>query len=87
MHIIGPQDASERSGIVSFYVDGVDAHKIALMLDTSANVMVRSGQHCVHSWFHARGITASVRASLYFYNTMEEAEIFVDALKKTIAIL
>jgi cysteine desulfurase/selenocysteine lyase len=87
LHIIGPEDPEQRSGIISFYVDGLDVHKIALMLDASANVMVRSGQHCVHSWFHAHGITASVRASLYFYNTMEEAEKFTDALKKTIAIL
>jgi cysteine desulfurase/selenocysteine lyase len=87
LHIIGPEDPAQRGGIVSFYVDGLDAHKIAMMLDASDNIMVRSGQHCVHSWFNAHGITASVRASFYLYNTMEEAEIFVVALKKTISIL
>jgi cysteine desulfurase / selenocysteine lyase len=88
VHLIGPEDPASRGGIVSFYVDGADAHKIALMLDESANIMVRAGQHCVHSWFNAHNnITASVRASLYFYNTAEEAGIFIDALKKIIKIL
>ena len=41
--------------------------------------MVRSGQHCVHSWFNSRGIeNGSLRASAYFYNTEEEAKLFAD---------
>lgn len=87
LKIIGNQDSSKRGGIVSFYVEGVDPHQIALMLDQGANVMVRSGQHCVHSWFASRKIIGSVRASIYFYNTLEEAEIFVDNLKKVLQVL
>jgi cysteine desulfurase/selenocysteine lyase len=52
------------------------------MLDQMAGIAVRSGQHCVHSWFNARGIPGSVRASLYFYNTQEETRQLVDALIK-----
>ena len=59
-------------------------HDVALMLDEVANVMVRSGQHCVHSWFNAHGIEGSVRASLYLYNTKEETKIFIEELKKII---
>lgn len=87
LHIIGPEDPSKRGGIVSFYIDGVDHHQVALMLDESANIMVRSGQHCVHSWFASRRIAGSVRASLYFYNTLEEAEIFIKSLKKVLQVL
>ncbi len=87
LHIIGPEDPSKRGGIVSFYIEGVDSHQVALMLDESANIMVRSGQHCVHSWFASKKIAGSVRASLYFYNTQEEAEIFVNQLKKVIRVL
>jgi cysteine desulfurase/selenocysteine lyase len=47
-----------------------------------ASIMVRSGQHCVHSWFNAHQIKGSVRASLYFYNTLEEAALFTSSLKK-----
>jgi len=85
--IIGPLDSRLRSGIVSFYVEGIDSHQIAILLDETANIMIRSGQHCVHSWFNAKNIKTSARASLYFYNTMAEAEIFVTSLNKIIKIL
>lgn len=87
LHLIGPEDPSQRSGIVSFYLDDIDHHQVALILDESANIMVRSGQHCVHSWFDNQKIAGSVRASFYFYNTIEEAEIFVSQLKKVLQIL
>ncbi len=82
LKLIGPRDPALRGGIFSFYLEGVDSHRIALMLDQMASVEVRSGQHCVHSWFNAKNIKGSVRASLYFYNTQEEAELFVSSLKK-----
>ncbi|MFH1254934.1 MAG: cysteine desulfurase [bacterium] len=85
--IIGPNDPALRSGIISFYIDGMDMHQTALMLDEMSNVMIRSGQHCVHSWFNDKKIKNSARVSLYFYNTMEEAKIFVETLNKIIKIL
>ena len=85
--IIGPADPTLRSGIISFYLKGKDHHQIALMLDETAGICVRSSQHCVHSWFNSRNIPGSVRASLYFYNTMEEVESFVNNLKKVISVL
>lgn len=85
--IIGPLDPALRSGIISFYIDGIDSHQIALMLDEMSNLMIRSGQHCVHSWFNDKKIKNSARASLYFYNTMAEAEIFVSSLKKIMKII
>jgi cysteine desulfurase / selenocysteine lyase len=87
IHIIGPADPKLRGGIVSFYFDGIDSHRVALMLDQMAGVMVRSGQHCVHSWFHSRQIKGSVRASVYFYNSLEDAEIFTSSLKKIRKVL
>jgi len=78
--IIGPEDHASRGGIVSFNVDGVDAHDIAMIMDETADVMIRSGMHCVHSWFNGHGIKGSARASFYAYNTMEEARIFVETL-------
>ncbi len=82
LKLIGPADPKLRGGIVTFYLEGIDSHRIALMLDQMANIQVRSGQHCVHSWFNAHHIQGSVRASLYFYNTLEEAALFVNSLKK-----
>ncbi len=89
LKILGPEEPSLRSGIVSFTVEmlkGGDAHDIALVLDETENIEVRSGAFCVHSWFNYRKCEAAVRASLYLYNTEEEAKKFVDALGKTIGL-
>jgi cysteine desulfurase / selenocysteine lyase len=85
--LIGPADPKLRNGIITFYIEGIDSHRIALMLDQMAGVMVRSGQHCVHSWFNAHQIKGSVRASIYLYNTMEDAALFVSSLKKIRKVL
>ena len=82
LKIIGPLDPSLRAGIISFYIKGIDSHQVALILDEAANVMIRSGRHCVHSWFNARRIRGSARVSMYFYNTLEEAQVFVENLEK-----
>lgn len=87
LKLIGPADARLRGGIFTFYIEGIDSHRVALMLDQMANVLVRSGQHCVHSWFNAKGIYGSVRASAYFYNTLEEADVLIASLKKIRKVL
>ena len=85
INIIGPADASKRGGICSVLLDGFDAHDIALILDEAAGVMVRSGMHCVHSWFNDKGIdTGSLRASAYLYNTEEEVKLFAETLVEAV---
>lgn len=89
LKIIGPLDSSLRGGIISFTVEmlkGGDAHDIALVLDETENIEVRSGAFCVHSWFNYRKCEAAVRASLYLYNTEEEVKKFIDVLGKTISL-
>jgi len=85
--IIGPVEPQLRSGIINFYIEGTDMHKFAIMLDEMANVEIRSGQHCVHSWFADKKIYNSARVSLYIYNTMAETEVFITNLNKIIKIL
>ena len=47
--------------------------------------MVRSGMHCVHSWFNDKGIdTGSLRASAYLYNTEEEVKLFAETLVEAV---
>ncbi len=87
LKLIGPEDPNLRGGIISFTVElpkGGDAHDIALILDETENIEVRSGAFCVHSWFNYRKCEAAVRVSLYLYNTEEEAMKFIDTLGKTI---
>ncbi len=89
LKIIGPQEPGMRGGIISFTVEmlkGGDAHDIALVLDETENIEVRSGAFCVHSWFNYRKCEAAVRASLYLYNTEDEARKFIDVLGKTIGL-
>ena len=84
--ILGPAEAASRGGILSFMVEGIDMHQIALTLDSSANVAVRSGQHCVHSWFADRGWPGSVRWSFYLYNTTDEIDVAVASLSDIIKV-
>ncbi len=78
--------AEHRSGILSFYLSGIDIHQTAITLDASAKVLVRSGQHCVHSWFNDRNIFGSVRFSFYFYNTKAEIDTAISALKDIVSV-
>jgi cysteine desulfurase/selenocysteine lyase len=87
LKIIGPEDPGKRGGIISFtlkFPKGGDVHDIAIVLDETENIAIRSGAFCVHSWFNYRKCGAAVRASLYLYNTEDEARKFIDALRKTL---
>ena len=87
VHILGPAKAEARGGIVSFTVDDMDPHDIAMILDEVANIMIRSGMHCVHSWFKSKGINGSARASVYLYNNEEDVKIFGDTLEEVVGKL
>lgn len=87
IHFIGPANPALRGGITSFYIDGIDSHRIALMLDQMQQIILRSGQHCVHSWFNARQLKGSVRISSYLYNTLEEAQLVVEQIHKIRKVL
>ena len=81
VRLILPEDPNLRGGIFSFNIDGLSAHDIAMILDNSRNIMMRSGMHCCHSYFHSRGIDGCARASVYVYNTSSEADVFIEAVK------
>lgn len=68
------------SGIVSFNVEGIFPQDVAVYLN-KYNVCVRAGNHCAKILKHSTGVNNTVRASLYFYNTKEEIDEFVELLK------
>jgi cysteine desulfurase / selenocysteine lyase len=80
VEMLGPESAKERGGIFSFNINKMDAHHVAMILDEQG-IMIRSGMHCVHSWFNARNINGSARASLYMYNNEEEIKKLIEKLK------
>ena len=78
--------APDKAAVVSFLIEGANAHDLATLLDLEG-VAVRSGQHCAHPLLQYYGITGTLRASLAFYNTHEEIEAFVAALRKVRSLL
>jgi cysteine desulfurase/selenocysteine lyase len=79
---VGPEDPDERCAVMSFNIEGLGAHDVAMMLDSIDGIMVRSGMHCAHPFFEARRIEGSVRASVYLYNNREDIDRFAKALNK-----
>ena len=82
LHLVGPEQPGKRCGVLSFNIDGLVSHDIAMMLDSMANVMIRSGMHCAHPFYVSRTIDGSARASTYLYNNEEEIDIFTDTVRK-----
>ena len=78
--VLGPQDPNLRGGMFSFNIEGLTAHDVAMILDNSKNIMMRSGMHCCHAYFHQRRLDGCARASVYLYNTSEEADTFIAAV-------
>ena len=75
-------EAPGKGAILSFTVDGAHAHDVAQILDRYG-VAVRAGTHCAEPLMKRFGVTSSARASFALYNTLGEADAFVDALTKT----
>jgi cysteine desulfurase/selenocysteine lyase len=73
--------ASGKGAIFAFNVAGAHAHDIAQILDRYG-VAVRAGTHCAEPLMRRFGVTSSARASFALYNTLGEADSFVDALTK-----
>ncbi len=85
VHVLGADDPRERSSIFAFTVDGVDPNDVAVFLDEGHGVMVRSGMHCVHSFYARRGLAGNARASFYFYNDDADADALVAGVRELVA--
>jgi cysteine desulfurase/selenocysteine lyase len=84
--LYGPQpqaDGSGRAALATFTVEGVHAQDLSTLLDQSG-IAIRSGHHCTQPLHRILGVSSTARASLYFYNTREEIDVFIAALKDTI---
>jgi cysteine desulfurase/selenocysteine lyase len=77
LKVIG--DAPGKGAVFSFNVEGAHAHDIAQILDRYG-IAVRAGTHCAEPLMRRFGTTASARASFALYNTLDEADAFVEAL-------
>ena len=84
VRIIG--EAKEKSGVLSFVVDGVHPYDIGMMLD-KLGIAIRTGHHCAEPLVDWYGIPGTARASFAFYNTTAEIDYFISSLKRVLIIL
>ncbi|WP_280466375.1 aminotransferase class V-fold PLP-dependent enzyme, partial [Nocardia brasiliensis] len=81
VRIIGPTDTVARGGAVSFVVDGIHPHDVGQILDDEG-VAVRVGHHCAWPLLRRLGVPATARASFAAYNTLDEVDALVAAVRK-----
>lgn len=75
-----------KAAVISFNVKGQHPFDVGTLLD-KYGIAVRTGHHCTQPLMNVLGIQGTVRASFAIYNTKEEIDIFIEALKKTIQLL
>ena len=85
VRVVGPVDDHDRSGAVSFVVEGVHAHDVGQILD-DAGIAVRVGHHCAWPLHRRFRVTATTRASFAAYNTLDEVAALLAALDRVPAI-
>ena len=84
MRIFGT--AAEKSSVISFLVGNIHPYDVGMLLD-KLGIAVRTGHHCAQPLIDSFGIPGTVRASFAFYNTKEEIDIFIEALKRVVGML
>jgi cysteine desulfurase / selenocysteine lyase len=87
IRVYGPKPAADGSGraaLAAFTAGEIHANDLAALLD-EAGVAIRTGHHCTQPLHHVLGVSSTARASLYFYNTRAEVDVFIMALKEAIA--
>lgn len=86
VQVYGPQpqgNGEGRAALASFTAGDVHPHDLSTMLD-QAGVAIRAGHHCTQPLHRALGVQSTARASLYFYNTREEIDLFIAALQEAV---
>ncbi|QRP98855.1 cysteine desulfurase [Corynebacterium sp. FDAARGOS 1242] len=80
VRIIGPDNTEDRGGAVSFVVEGIHPHDLGQVLD-SHGVSIRTGHHCAWPLHRACKANSTARASFYLYNTEDEVDALVEAVR------
>ncbi|KJR27857.1 cysteine sulfinate desulfinase [Vibrio navarrensis] len=75
-----------NASVLTFVVDGVHHQDIATLLDQQG-IAVRAGHHCAHPLMDALGVSGTVRVSFAIYNTMDDVERLINAVKKALELL
>ncbi|MFH1751681.1 MAG: cysteine desulfurase [archaeon] len=86
INVFGTLNPETQTGIVLFESKKISCHDLALALDESFKIAVRSGMHCAQPLIESLNFDGLVRASFYFYNTIEEVDFFIESLKKLLKV-
>ncbi|MDM8175744.1 aminotransferase class V-fold PLP-dependent enzyme [Olivibacter sp. 47] len=78
--------AKEKSSVISFLVNGAHPYDVGVILD-KLGIAVRTGHHCTQPLMERFGIPGTVRASIAMYNTKEEIDLLVSAVKRAASML
>ena len=78
--------AADKVAVVSFDCKGIHPNDISVMLDASG-IAIRTGHHCAEPLMGTLGVEGLARASLAFYNTLEEVDFFADTLERAVKLL
>lgn len=80
LKFIPPKD--RRAGVITFNLQDVHPHDVATAVDTEG-VAVRAGHHCAQPLMKWLNVSSTARASFYIYNTKEDIDQLINALKQT----
>ncbi|NJP09289.1 MAG: SufS family cysteine desulfurase [Leptolyngbyaceae cyanobacterium RU_5_1] len=83
IRIYGPKNGRDRAALAAFTAGDVHPHDLSTILD-QAGVAIRAGHHCTQPLHRYLGAQSTARASLYFYNTREEIDVFIATLKEAV---
>ena len=75
-----------KAAVLSFTIEGIHSHDLASFLDAQG-IAIRTGHHCCQPLMKFLGVDATARASFAMYNTEEDSERLVEAVKKAVSIL
>lgn len=83
--IYGDKNIHRKCGVISFNIKGVHPHDVTSILD-SMGIAIRAGNHCAQPLMRYMNINSTCRVSISFYNTKEDIDVLIQALKKTYRI-
>lgn len=78
--------SKNKTSVISFNIDGIHAYDLGTIID-KFGIAIRTGQHCAQPIMDFYGISGTARASFAFYNTFDEIDQFIVAIKKAITML
>ena len=79
--IYGPKNIKDRSGVISFNINGIHPHDIAQILG-DMGICIRAGMHCAMPLHTRLGVASIARASFYIYNDKKDVDKLVEGIKK-----